>query len=346
MVTTILMTAVVLLGLDNYEFHEELADLRKHNSLFEHRFEKLEKEYSHPKSGHSLRAREAALQTKLAKLRVDVHQLERERKVTSQEVKKLKTAGKREALFIHKEARHEKRLRTEQKAILRRVVRLRKQQSQAWAARVVQRDLSKIKGWRWFQAAARDDAPLSKAISGITSELAQAKRQGLSDSEIGSSSRALSQLKKDRKELTLHRVPKHFAHDMKVAKVVMNFLKATAHPHILHHGYIYATMDFANPSGDDDGGPPNNGHQQKFLSLPRGWQLAPGTQDSRTVSINYGWNTDCLTFSDGTSWQTSDGSDNSFCGKHTLFSNKKKQYRPAQGSDHSRRILIRFPVPK
>merc|ERR1712007_378262 len=239
-----------------------------------------------------------------------------------------------------------KKLRTEQKATLRQVVHLRKRQSQAWDARAVRRDLDKIQGWRWFQAAAREDAPLSKAINRITSELSQAKQQGLSDSEVGSSERVLSQLKKDRAKLTLHRVPKHFAHHMKVAKVVMTFLKVTTHPHILHHGYIYATMDFADPTGNDDGGPPTNGNQQKFLSLPHGWQLAPGTADSRHVSINFGWNTDCLTFSDGPSWQTSDGSDNSSCGKHTLFSNKKKQYRPAQGSDHSRRILIRLPVPK
>jgi len=142
MVTTILMTAVVLLGLDNYEFHEELADLHKHNSLFEHRFEKLEKEYSHPKSGNPLERREASLQTKLAKLR---EKMERE----------VKKSEKREVSLM----RITKRLHTEQKAILRRVVRLRKDQSQAWAARVVRRDLNKIKGWRWFQADAIHASP-------------------------------------------------------------------------------------------------------------------------------------------------------------------------------------------
>merc|ERR1712007_84476 len=147
-------------------------------------------------------------------------------------------------------------------------------------------------------------------------------------------------------KLTLHRVPKNFAHHMKVAKVVMSFLKAVVHSHVLYHGYIYATLDFASPSGDDDGGPPTNGHQRKFLSLPKGWQLAPATRDSRKVSINFGWSTDCLTFSNGNSWQTNDGSDNSFCGKHTLKSNHKKQYRPKPDSDHARRILMRFPVPK
>jgi len=148
------------------------------------------------------------------------------------------------------------------------------------------------------------------------------------------------------KELTVHRLPRSLRHDMRVAKTAMTFLHAAAHPHVLHHGYIYTTMDFADPSGDDDGGAPTNGHQQKFLSLPKGWQLAPGTEASRLVSINFGWSTDCLTFSDGTSWQTTDGSGNGSCGKQTLRSNKKKQYRPAPDNDHSRRILMRFPVPK
>jgi len=306
-VTAILFTALVFLELDSGQLHKKLAVVEKEISVFEHRFEILEREHS------------TRLEAKLKKVEEDAN------------------------ARLHRTAEHFHALL---RKLQGRFVRLRKQQNQAWAARVVRRDLDKIKGWRWFQAAAREDAPLRKAIIRITSELSQAKQQGLSDSEIGSSEKALSQLKKDTEKLTLHRIPEHFAHHMKVAKNVINFLKAATHPHVLHNGYIYATMDFASPSGDDDGGPPNNGRQQKFLSLPHGWQLAPGEKDSRTVSINFGWNTDCLTFSDGTSWQTSDGSDNSSCGKHTLFSNKKKQYRPAQGSDHSRRILIRFPVPK
>jgi len=216
----------------------------------------------------------------------------------------------------------------------------------------VRKALSKNKGWRWLQAVPREETPLRKAIKRLTSEIPKARsnaqvKQGSSISEFKSSEKALSQLKDDMEKLTLHRVPEKFADDMKVAKVVMTFLRAAAHPHVWHNGYIYATMDFANPSGDDDGGSPTNGHQQKFLSLPNGWQLAPAAVDSRKVSSNFGWSTDCLTFSDGTSWQTSDGnSDTNFCGHHTLFSNKKKQYRPAQGGDNNRRILMRFPVPK
>jgi len=216
--------------------------------------------------------------------------------------------------------------------------------------KLVRRDLNKTEVWRWFQDVAREEGPLRKAIEGLTAEISKARSNshvhgGLSTSEFKSSERAVAQLKDDMKELTSHKLPRSLKHDMRVAKTAMTFLQAAAHPHVYRHGYIYATMDFANPSGDDDGGSPTNGHQQKFLSLPKGWQLAPGTEASRLVSINFGWSTDCLTFSDGTSWQTNDGSDNSSCGKHTLRSNKNKQYMPKPDTDHTRRILMRFPVP-
>jgi len=244
-----------------------------------------------------------------------------------------------------------KKLDRDEKATLRQVVRLRNQDSRAWVASVVHKDLDRTKVWRWFHDVAREEAPLRIAIERLTSGISKARSNShvhgeSSTSEFKSSERALSKLKADMKELTVHRLPRSLRNDMRVAKTAMTFLHAAAHPHVLHHGYIYTTMDFADPSGDDDGGAPTNGHQQKFLSLPKGWQLAPGTEASRLVSINFGWSTDCLTFSDGTSWQTNDGSDNSSCGKHTLRSNKKKQYMPAPDTDHTRRILMRLPVPK
>merc|ERR1712137_856874 len=146
----------------------------------------------------------------------------------------------------------------------------------------------------------------------------------------------------DTKQLALLKTPRSLAEDMKLAKAIMPFLEAAVHPHVYHHGYIYATMDFANPSGDDAGGPPTNGHQGQFLSLPNGWQLAPSTSDSHKVSYEHGWNTDCLTYSDGGSWGTSQyDHGNTFCGKNTLFSNNKRQYRPQLRSGKSRRFLIR-----
>lgn len=229
-----------------------------------------------------------------------------------------------------------KRLHKEEKTNSMQVLLLRKHRS---------------KIWRWFKAVARDDAPLRATINRLRLGVATAK----SNTHVkGESSRleftfiehVISQLEDDSKELNLHRVPVDFGHHMKAAKVAMRFLQEAARPHVWHHGYIYATLDFANPAGDDDGGAPTNGRQPRFLSLPSGWQIAPATRDSKKVTSNFGWSTDCLTFSDGSSWYTSDAIDNGFCGKNTLRSNKKHQHRPKKISDQSRRILMRFPVPK
>jgi len=310
------------------------------------------------------------LMTKVAKLNADEKKLETE-------VRHLKTAEKIE---IHSDDIHLKgdeallvrkfrllmanvnfteeqfgamlgKLNAEEKATIKEVLLLRGEHTEAWVASEVRRVLERTQGWRWLEAAAHEEAPLRRAIKGLTAEIPKAKsnarNSGSSHMELRSSERALSRLKYDLEQLTLHKVPISYAKDMRAAELAMTFLRAAAHPHIWHRGYIYATMDFANPSGDDDDDPPTNGHQRDFLTLPSGWQIAPATRESRRVSINFGWATDCLTFSDGSSWQTSDGgSDNGYCGKHTLLRNKKKQYRPKNNGDHGRRILIRFQVPK
>jgi len=320
--------------------------------------------------------KEALFSNRLARLRLEVkHDASTEEKKEKGDKKRMKRVthlkgalSKEEALLMTKfwrlnanvdfNAKHFhtmiRKLEREQKRALKQVVRLRSQDSRAWVASVARKALTKTKVWRWFKAIAKEEAPLRRSVQRLTKQIAKAKsnahvRGGSSTAEFRSSERALKQLKDDLEELTLHRLPRTLRKDVRVARTAMTFLRAAAHPHVYHHGYIYATMDFANPSGDDDGGPPTNGHQPHFLSLPKGWQIAPATTISRKVSINFGWSTDCLTFSNGNSWQTNDGSDNSFCGRHTLVSshNKhKRQYKPKPDGDHTRRILMRFPVPK
>jgi len=366
----LLATKLARVGKEDKARTKELARLEKEEKLTLKQVMHLKKEVMHLKRAEK---REALLSTKLERLNLEFHtekaveeNAEKEDKARMKVMMHLQGAqSKEKALLMRKLRRlnaHDrfrmKRLRAVLKKLVKKeiktmkqVVRLRGQDSRAWVASVVRRDLNKTKVWRWFHDVAREEGPLRKAIKRLTSGISKARSNahvhgGSSTSEFKSSERALSQLKNDMEELTLHRLPRSLRNDMRVAKIAMTFLQAAAHPHVWHHGYIYATMDFADPSGDDDGGPPTNGNQQKFLSLPKGWQLAPATEDSRKVSINFGWSTDCLTFSNGASWQTNDGSDNSSCGKQTLRSNKKKQYKPAPDDDHTRRILMRFPVPK
>jgi len=237
------------------------------------------------------------------------------------------------------------KLQQEVRATSKLVEHLRTLQGQRWSARL-HNTLPKFEAWRWIKAATKETAPLKKAIASLTLAINRAKRFGSSVSELKSSTRVLFRLKAVAKQLAWHKVPRSFAEHMKLARAVMPFLEAAAHPHVYHHGYIYATMDFANPSGDDDDGPPTAGCQKEFLSLPKGWRLAPSTSDSQKVSSAHGWNTDCLSFSDGQSWATDASYEENSCGSRTLLSNKNGQYRPQLNDEVNRRILIRFPVPK
>jgi len=296
--------------------------------------EELDKEVTELKEEvRKLRHAEKKEPTKLATLSAEVRS-------DNKEDKRLKEALKKEEAHEHSTVQRfhalYKKLRKQEQTTLREVLLLNKHRSRIW---------------QWFNAVKRDDAPLRKTINRLRLGMATAKS---STHAKGESSRleftfiehVISQLEDDSKELNLHRVPANFGAHMKAAKGALRFLHAAAHPHVWHHGYIYSTLDFANPAGDDDGGAPTNGRQPKFLSLPRGWQIAPASKDSKKVTSNFGWSTDCLTFSDGSSWYTSDAIDNGFCGKNTLRSNKKHQHRPKKISDQSRRILMRFPVPK
>merc|ERR1719434_410465 len=124
-----------------------------------------------------------------------------------------------------------KKLEKEEKATLKQVVRLRQQDSQAWMASVVRKDLDRTKVWRWFHDVAQKEAPLRKTIERLTSEISKARSNshvhgGSSTSEFKSSERALSQLKDDMKELTVHKLPRSLRNDMRAAKAAMTFLHA------------------------------------------------------------------------------------------------------------------------
>lgn len=355
-----------------------MANLAKLSSDVHHKdalLQKLERDENVGRARST--SNQLALMTRVARLNADAHERDVLVKKLETEVRHLRTAEKIE---VHSDDIHLKgdealllrrfrllvsnvnftedqfrtmleKLNAQEKATMKEVLLLRDEHTEAWIVREVRKVLDRTQGLRWLNAAADEEGPLRRAINGLTAEIAKAKsnarNSGSLHMELKSSERTLSHLKSDLEQLTLHKVPVSYTKDMRAAELAMTFLSAASHPHIWHRGYIYATMDFANPSGDDDDDPPTNGHQRDFLTLPSGWHIAPATRESRRVSINFGWGTDCLTFLDGSSWQTSDGgSDNGFCGKHTLLKNKKKQYRPTNNGDHSRRILIRFMVPK